>query len=186
MPTLEQQPTSVQPEPEAADGGRSGWTIGRVAAVTVSVALLIMWIVVFAAAPSYHPPGWLKDRTFPKAAEKVCASYTKRLEAVPLASTARTSGQRADLVDRVTALLAERRDALEAVVPDTPDAVHIRDWLSDWKRHLADRDSYARHLRSDPGAEFLESTRGGSQISEVLDKFADDNNMASCDTFDDV
>jgi hypothetical protein len=186
MTTLEQQPTPVDPEPTPDDGGRSGWTVGRVAAVTVSLGLLLMWIVVFAAAPSYHPPGWLADRTFPKAAEKICASYTKRLEAVPLASTARTSGQRADLVDRVTALLTERRDALEAAVPDTRDAVHIRDWLSDWKRHLGDRDSYARKLRSAPGAEFLESTRGGTQISEVLDKFADDNNMASCDTFDDV
>jgi hypothetical protein len=184
MTTLEQQPTPVEGDP--GDGGRSGWTIGRVAAVVVSLGLLIMWIVVFAVAPSYHPPGWLEDRTFPKAAEKVCASYTARLEAVPLASTARTSDERADLVDRITELLSQRRDALEAVVPDTRDAVHIRAWLSDWKLHLADRDSYARHLRSDPGAEFLETTKESSQISEVLDKFADDNNMASCETFSDV
>jgi hypothetical protein len=174
------------PPPRSDEDGPRRVTPGKVAAVAGSLAIVIFWIWVFATAGSYHPPGWLKDRSFPKAAEKVCASYTPRLEAVPAATTARTSTDRADQVDQVTAILADRREALLAIVPDGAEAKYIRAWLDDWQQHLGDRRSYADRLRERPGAEFRETTKESSQISSVLDKFADDNKMSSCDTFDDV
>jgi hypothetical protein len=172
---------SAEPDEEAGRG-----TLVKVVLVTAVLGMALFWVIVYSVAGSYHPPGWLQDRTFPTAAEKICASYTDRLEAVPLANTARTSGQRADLVDEVTALLAQRRDDLEAVVPTGRGAHYIEAWLSDWNLHLADRNSYARRLRSDPAAEFTETPKESSQISAVLNKFADDNEMPSCDTWGDV
>jgi hypothetical protein len=176
-------PPSVDPSEE--DGRRV--TPGKIAAVVASLAILLFWIFVFAKGGSYHPPGYLEDRTFPKAAEKICASYTPQLEAIPLAQTATTSTERADLVDEVTAILTERRDELRTVVPDTDDARFIDEWLDDWSANFADRQAYADELRVNPAAEFLESVKGeSSQMSKVLDKFAKDNEMGSCTTSDDV
>ena len=184
MTTLDPSPTPASPEPEPE--GPHGLTLGRVAAIVISLGIALMWVYVFVTAGSYRPPGWLEDRTFPKAAERVCASYTPRFEEIPLANTARTSTERADLVDEATALLADRRDELETIVPDTDDARFIRAWLADWKVHLADREDYSRRLRGNPAAEFRETAKETSQISKVLDKFAKDNRMASCETLDDV
>src|SRR5689334_10594965 len=105
MPTA-LEPTAPSVDPVDGDDLPRRITPGKVAVVLASLAIILFWIVVYTTAGSYHPPGWLEDRTFPKAAEKVCATYTARLEAIPLAQTARTSAERADLVDQATAILA--------------------------------------------------------------------------------
>jgi hypothetical protein len=192
-PTPEGDMTALDPTPPAAtpapgtdeEPGRTG-TVTKVVLVTAVLGMALFWIIVYSVAGSYHPPGWLKDRTFPVAAEKLCERYSNRLEAVPLANTAHTSAQRADLVDQVTKILAERRDQLETIVPRGPQARFIEAWLADWKVHLADRNGYARRLRTDPGAEFTETPKESSQMSAVLNKFSDDNEMPSCDTWSDV
>jgi hypothetical protein len=184
MTALDPTPPSPAPGTDDEPGGKG--TVTKVILVASVVGMALFWIVVYSVAGSYHPPGWLKDRTFPVAAEKLCESYSDRLEAVPLANTAHSSQQRADLVDRVTKILAERRDQLETIVPRGPQTRFIEAWLADWKTHLADRDSYARRLRTDPGAEFTETPKESSQMSAVLNKFADDNEMPSCDTWSDV
>ena len=182
---LDETPPSVDPT-DGEDRPSRRVTVGMVAAVVVSLGIVLFWIVVYTTASSYKPPGYLADRTFPKAAEKVCASFTPRLEAIPLAQTAKTSTERADLVDEVTVILSERRQALYAVVPNTDDARFINAWLKDWSKHLADRQSYADQLRVRPDAEYRETTKGTSQISKVLNKFSDDNEMSSCSTSHDV
>jgi len=162
-------------------------TVGRVAAVVLCLSFVAMWAYVFAAAGDYHPAGWLEDRTFPEAAERACKPFADELAALPPASSVSTAAERADLVDEGSAILRRMQAALEPLVPGGTDGRHIGEWVSDWSTHIEDRDRYAARLRRDPGAEFLESTKGeSSQLSSALDQFADTNRMPSCVTAEDV
>jgi len=142
-------------------------TLGRVAAVAVLVATTLMWIYVFANEKDYHPAGWLKDRTFPTAAEAACKPFARQLAALPPASTARNASERADLVDRGTAIIGQMQAALRPLVPPGAAGKPITEWVDDWSTHIHDREAFSAKLRSDRGAEFMETTRGNAQLSTV-------------------
>lgn len=179
-------PTPVPPDPagEDVDGGRRGWTLGRVAAVVVVLAIVLMWIYAFSGVAAKDPPDQLDDPAFAQAAEPVCAATVEQLDELPSARDAGSPEQRAVTVREANALLTTMVDDLEALVPDSGD----RDeritglWLDDWRTHLDDRAAYADAL-ADGGTDAPQFTaRGGRSITATIDNFAKVNDMASCTT----
>jgi hypothetical protein len=172
--------------PDGGDRPSRGWTWQRIAAAVAIAGFVVFWVYVFAVADAYHPAGYLTDRTFPKAAEPVCAASMRELNALPPAHSAKTADVRADTIDRADAILRDMQRRLRAVVPHTKDAKYIDQWVDDWSIFISDRDEYATNLRKDPSSEYLVTQKYGSQISESLDNYADVNTMPSCETPGDV
>jgi len=173
-------PSGEAPEPDRRI------TLGRVAAVAVCLAIALMWAYVFTAADDYHPAGWLKDRSFPKAAEAACKPFAAQLAEIAPASSARTTAERADLVDQATEVLEGMQAALRPLVPEGNEGRHIAEWVEDWSSHIGDRTRFSAKVRTHPDAEFIETPKEGSQLSSALNRFAQVNEMPSCVTAKDV
>jgi hypothetical protein len=132
----------------------------------------------------------LEDRSFPVAAEQICARTVPELEALPPAQEARSATERAGTIEESNEILASMVDDLEPLVPEDPPRVRegVTEWISDWRTYIDDRRAYARNLREDPEARFLESPKGnrGRGVTTAVDGFAQVNRMESCTTPDDV
>lgn len=152
------------------------------------VSAIAFWVFAFFVYDPGLKVDELADRTFPRAAERVCAAAMERVDRLPPATAAGTPEERADVIDRSDQLLGTMVDELEALVPDDRGRVArgLQDWVDDWRAHIADRSRYAQALREDPAARFLESTKGNRQVSRAIDGFAEVNRMESCQTRDDV
>lgn len=157
--------------------------------VAAALASTLLWIgaIIYGAVGDPHLAGWLDDRTFPTAAEPVCAAAMADLEQFPQAFESPSPAARADVIRQTTARLQTMLDDLRAVVPDTKDAKWINMWIDDWGVHLDDRLDFARRL-DENGAkeEFFESTKENTQISKSLNGYAETNEMESCGTPGDV
>lgn len=186
--TLEESDaTAGQPANSSVPTSDRTFTVGRIAAVAVLLVFAIMWIYVLVNTGKYHPAQWLADRTFPNAAEQVCASALKDLRSMPPARDAATPAARADVVDQGTARLATMENDLRAlVIRGTEREAFVRQWVDDFGIYLADRTDYTARLRADPTAEFLETVKYETQISKSLNAFAAVNKMESCQTPGDV
>lgn len=157
--------------------------------VVAALASTLLWVgaVIYGAVGDPQLAGYLEDRTFPTAAEPICAAARADVDAFPPAYEAKSPAERADVIRATTARLQTMLDDLRAVVPDTADAKWINMWIDDWGGHLDDRLDLARRL-DENGAkeEFFESTKSNTQISKSLNGFADTNKMESCGTPGDV
>jgi hypothetical protein len=178
----------IDPETDApGEGGPRGfWTWPRAIAVLVVLGFAAFWAYLFAVGGSYKPAGYLTDRTFPVAAEKICKASMAQLDALPPAHTAKNADVRAHTIDQADAILRDMQRQLRGIVPATKDAHFIGQWVDDWSIFISDRDTYAANLRKDPHAEYLVTQKYGAQISESLDNYADVNKMPSCETPGDV
>lgn len=162
--------------------------IALTAAAAFTIVTFVLWIYAF----FIYDPGLkvdeLADRTFPIAAQKVCAAAEARLETLPPANTAKDAVERADVIDSADAILTTMVADLKPLVPEGPDNVRtgLETWLSDWETHIGDRAAYADALRQDSDARFLETRKGRRQVSRAIDGFAEVNRMESCSTPGDV
>ena len=181
-PPVTPTPERTDPADDDADAGRRGWTVGRVAAVVVVLAIVLMWIYAFSGVAAKDPPDQLDDPAFASAAEPVCAATMDELEALPSARDAASPEERAQTVRDANALLATMVDDLDAIAPDGGD----RDdritglWLADWRTHLEDRAAYADALAAGSTDAPQFTARGGRSITATIDNFAKVNDMASC------
>ncbi len=147
-----------------------------------------MWIYAF----FIYDPGLkvdeLADRTFPRAAEEVCAGSRSELDALPPANVSRTADERADVVDAANGRLRAMVDRLRAIVPQGQGRIStgIDEWLNDWSTYIDDRQAYADGLRADPQTRFTETVKANRQVSRAIDGFAEVNRMQSCTTPGDV
>jgi hypothetical protein len=174
MPTLEETRRSP------------GRIISRLLIVALVIGLVAMWgYAFFGEVPV---PGWMADRTFPQAAEPVCARTRVQLDTLPRAFEATDAAERAGVVDRATTMLEAMTVELRTVVPAGPDHDRLNQWLDDWDTYNRDRRDYTGRLRQDAGARFYvtQSDRDKGQINAALDNFAKVNAMASCATPEDV
>lgn len=157
--------------------------------IGAALASTLLWIaaIIYGTVGDPHLAGWLEDRTFPTAAEPICAAAMEDLEAFPPAYDSPTPTARAAVIRETTARLQTMLDELDDRVPDTADAKWINMWIDDWGVHLDDRLDFARRLE-EQGAkeEFFESTKANTQISKSLNAFAETNKMESCSTPGDV
>lgn len=162
--------------------GPSRRTIAIVVAAIAAVAIAWIYVIFF-----YRPElmiDELADRTFPEAAEKICAVAQGRLEELPAASLAASAEERAAEVEVSNEILETMIRDLRAIVPADPPEVNdaVSEWLDDWSTYLEDRRIYVSSLREDPDTRFLETTKGGPSkgITRAISAFAQVNRMDSC------
>ena len=153
-------------------------------------ACVLFWIGVIGyelVAEPGDPPGFLDDRSFPAAAEPICAEAMARVESFGSAVAVESIEERADLVDRqdevFTAMIADLR---QLDVPDGEQGEWVAEWLGDWETHVADRQAWAATLHGGEDPPFVETAKGTERVSEAVDAFAETNEMPSCATFNDV
>jgi hypothetical protein len=195
-------PTTAPPSVAGADAAppssAGGWRPDersprrRRIAVTLGLVFAVATFGLWIYAIFFYDPGLmideLADRTFPNAAEQVCAAAAAQLDELPAANLSPTPADRAVVVHGADAILASMVDDLETIVPtaDTRVDKGIAEWVSDWRDHVADREAYATKLETDPDARFEERTKGTKQLSKAIDSFAAVNRMQSCETPGDV
>lgn len=155
-----------------------------VAASLVFWGAILGWTLV---AERGDPPDFLDDRTFPTAAEPICARTVAAIEALGSAAAVDTVAERARLVDDQDTLLVAMLRQLEALPhPDGEQGEWVTAWLDDWRTHLRDRERWAERLHAGEDPPFVETARGTDRVSEVVDGFAKANDMPSCATYADV
>ena len=189
--TEEHSITPPLPEAEANPGSRTGTRVVYRVLVAVGIASGLLWlgaIVLSAFGYNEKPNDYLKDRTFPQAAEPICEAAMADLEKLPPADTSSGPKDRADVIEASTARLQTMLDTLRTKVPATKDAEFITMWINDWEVHLEDRSDFVKRLRGPKGAaeEFLETPKYGGQISKTVSQFAEVNAMESCMVPNDV
>lgn len=185
------EPVATEPTDESRPESKSKrFGISKLAmwlTIAATFAAGALWVVAILIGDNYKPAGYLTDRTFPTAAEPICATARKDLEKFPPAQESATPAARAEVIEGTTDRLAKMLDDLRLVVPATSDAKWINTWIDDWEIHLADRRDFADRLRTKGRSqEFLETVKYDTQISKSLDHYADINKMLSCQTPGDV
>lgn len=172
--------------PETPHASRGRLSPGLIATVLAAGAIVGAWVYVL----FIYDPGLkfdeMEDRSFPIAAEEVCAATRAQLEALPLASQAASAEERADVVEVSNTLLLQMVDELRPIAPTSPANVRdgVQEWLDDWIVYIGDRQQYVDNLRADAGARFLETTKGVQPrgITRAINGFAEVNRMESCAT----
>jgi hypothetical protein len=162
--------------------------ISFIAAGSFSAFVVGMWLYAF----FIYDPGLkvdeLADRTFPIAAERICAAGRSDVDALPPANVSRSATERAEVIDSANARLRAMIAELRAAVPADQGRVTsgVNEWLDDWTTYVDDRQAYADGLRSDPQTRFTETVKANRQVSRAVDGFAEVNRMESCSTPGDV
>ncbi len=162
-----------------------------VTATLLAVAVLLgSWVYVL----FFYDPGLLidelADRTFPDAAEEICAAAEAELDELQPADQARSAQERADVVAKSNDILTGMIAELRPLAPTAPEqvAAGVNEWLDDWETYIGDRRLYVEELRVDDEARFLETVKGSDTkgISRAINSFAQVNRMESCMTPGDV
>jgi hypothetical protein len=160
-------------------------SFGRVFIGTAISLLGIMWVyaLFFASKESINQIG---DQAWQQRAESICnetavarkelADYRLITEMGPDALS-----ERADIVDRATAMLVDMLNQLAASTPtDAKGAELVPLWIADYRTYIADRNAYSQMLRSGVNDAFAETMIEGLPLSEKIATFAADNYMVSC------
>jgi hypothetical protein len=154
---------------------------GTWAAVAISLAIVGMWVYVYAYGAVHKPVDKLDSPAFGRRAEPVCAVTLAQLNALPKAFQSTNNVDRAEVVTQTNQDLRDMLANLAKVAPTTGNDAHIvREWLGDYSTYVGNRENYATRLRTDPGARFYESELDGDQISDPIDSFATANGMGDC------
>lgn len=63
----------------------------------------------------------------------------------------------------------------------------IEGWIGDWRKYLANREDYAKRLRTEPNAQLLlDRSKLGDSVDKTIQIFSQVNEIPSCDTPGDV
>ena len=147
---------------------------------------ILLWTA-FYSDDAYDPPDRLEQRAFPQAAEPICAATAVEIEELGLPTEVETPAERAEMVDAENRHLRAMVDELAALDrPDGEEGDWVASWLEDWRTHIDDRQDWADDLRVGDDHPFTETDRAGEQVSNVVDNFAEVNDMESCVTTGDV
>ena len=171
------------------------WTPTRIVLIIVVALIAAMWIWIFLFAPRDNPDR-LATRSFPEAAERICAPIQDEIDALPLVDTETTPADRARDVAVGTDLTIEMVAALRAAADDideTGDLRLLELWFDDWDAYVADREAYvARLLAAGPDTPLddlaftLTERAPGGFYTRTIEGFANANDMASCHVPGDV
>jgi hypothetical protein len=179
---------TTPPDAEVEEPLSMSWSVGRILAVVVMVAIAAFWSIVFLGIPKKENPDRLDDRAFVERTARRCDQLLEDLAGLPNASFVDDHRERADVLDEATDLVEEMVDAIEADAPEEgDDGISLRGWIADWRTYVANRRDYADRLRDDPDARFLlDQSLGGDSVDKPIEIFADVNDMPSCATPGDV
>jgi hypothetical protein len=172
------------------DGEARGWSTSAKVQVTLLVVNVAFWTALLGwtlAGDHGAPPDRLTDPAFAAAAEPICAEAVTRIDALGLPTEVESPQERAELVEAENVLLLAMVADLEALPrPAGEEGEWVDTWLVDWNAHIADRQAWADDLEVGDDHVFIETARGNEHVSNVIDNFADVNDMDSCATPGDV
>ena len=161
----------------------------RLLAVLIVVLIIGMWGYALFGPTPHRAPGVLSDRSFPTAAQPICAEAAAVIASQPPAYATSDPVKRSAAISAGDEALAAMLDRLAVIAPapgSSKDADMIAEWLGDWRTYLGDRQRYADALLTDPKARLYVSIKERRQISEPIDFFANINHMLECSTPTDV
>lgn len=182
-------PTPTTDAPPEADGPLTRnkpnlWTYLGVATV---LAVAVMWIWIFSGGPKKVNPDRLDDRAWAERAEDTCAATMERIDERAAPAGTQATEDRAAAIDAssddLDAMIAELADPL----PDSAsDREVVEPWLADWASLVEDRRDYTAAVREDPDARFYTEEKFRDGLDDVIETFADVNDMPSCGPAGDV
>ena len=170
------------------EGGRTRLPVGRILTVVAVLAMVGFWAWIFAGGPKRANPDRLDDRAFVAQTARRCDTLRADLKRLPNAADATSAAARADVLDRANARVTRFVDAVAADAPQSDgDAKSVDGWIADWRRYVADREDFARRLRSNPDARlYVSKSKLGDTVDRTIEVFADVNDMPDCATPGDV
>ncbi|MFM7063407.1 MAG: hypothetical protein ACKO04_07935 [Actinomycetes bacterium] len=129
------------PTPAADDARPARVQVRRAVVVAAVLAAVVAWIYVLFVYRPTKQIDELTDRRFPEAAERICAATMTQVEALPMAPTAASPEDRGRTVATANDLLSGMADRLGTVAPtgDSKEDLGTREWVDDWRQHVADR-----------------------------------------------
>jgi hypothetical protein len=159
--------------------------VGRIFIGTCISLLAAMWIyaLFFASKESVNQIG---DKDWQARSEAICnkaATARKELADFRLITESGPNAlaERAELVDKATAMLDEMVNQLASTPPTDAKGIELIPlWITDYRTYLSDRRIYSEMLRSGVNDAFAETMIDGLPLSEKLATFAADNYMVSC------
>lgn len=149
----------------------------------VFVVMVVFWALVFTGMLTPHNPDRLPDRAWAKRSDAICEPVTNVIAALPNAGRARSGADRANTLDKGTAMLQNMLTALETNRPNTTDGQKtVAAWLADWHIYMGDREAFSNNLRREGGkAKPLFTQVHGSTAKQRITDFADANSMQNCE-----
>jgi hypothetical protein len=166
--------------------------IGLGAIVVVSVVFWA-WIFLFSSRDN---PDRLVTRSFPAAAEAICAPAQVAYASLPLGNNATTPQERARQIELGSAITVDLVDALKVAAESVTDEGDLRLltlWFEDWDAYIEDRAIYVAKLDAatvdTPNRELIFTLReraAGGTYTRRIDGFGNVNDMASCRTPGDI
>lgn len=177
-------PTDATPEEPAPEVPERRWTIGRIAAVMVGLAIALFWIWIFSGAPAKDNPDELDDPAYVAELEARCQQLRDDIGELPLPTETPTPAERAAVIDEANDLIAAFIDDVRAGAPTSgDDQVSMEGWLADWDTYLADREDYVERLATDPEARLLvDESPLGDSVDKTIEIFAQVNRIPDCAT----
>lgn len=179
------------PESEA-DASIRKWRPTHLLIVIGFLAIAGFWVWAFSPFPTRGHPDTLDTldgKAFTANAEARCAATMERLDALPrdldIDNPQQLAEQVASGTDLLIPLVPDLRN-LARNVTDPDEARKVNLWLDDWNVYIADRNSLVAKLRQGERAEFVYTARDGVQIARIIDRFAQVNDMLSCETPKDI
>ena len=166
--------------PESNDSRR--FTLGRGISLLLLLIIAIFWIWALSPlAPSGHPDK-LDNSDFAIQAKALCTDAEKQLQEIPFALSAASPAERADHIDRGTAIYRNLLVNLSDIAPDesTRDGELVRLWLTDYSIYLDDRDRYAEKFRNGIDEAFTVTKKGSRWVTDPVDEFAKANKIREC------
>jgi hypothetical protein len=180
----------IDGEADTAGDESRGWSTSAKVQVTLLVVNVAFWTALLGwtlAGDHGAPPDRLDDPAFAAAAEPICAETVTRIDALGLPTEVESPQERAELVEAENVLLLAMVADLEALPrPTGEQGEWVDTWLVDWNAHIDDRQRWADDLQVGDDHVFIETARGNEHVSNVIDNFADVNDMDSCATPGDV
>ncbi len=177
-------PTAPLEPPPAPDDARPS-RVGRVVITVIVVGMVSMWgyVLYLAIGPGRAgSPDELDDPAFAAAAEARCSEALDLVAGLQPANEAQSAAERSVALAEANEHFAAMLDDLDGLVPGGEDGEIAMEWLADWRTYLGDREDYATALTHDPGARLFVSAKGGQQVTDYIDQFAQDNRMPACST----
>ncbi len=109
------------------------------------VAVTLAWIVTLLVSRGGHP---IRDTSFIRAAERVCAGAGTKIRATPAPSPGASFEVRANDIERVARELEEMARGLRALSVDPADTPVVDRWLGQLERFNAIGHRYAAAVRA--------------------------------------
>ena len=167
-------------ERETESGFR--WSAGAVGLLIAVILIALMWAYILSPwSKSGDVPTTLKDKSYAATAEPLCAATQTQIDGLPKANTAESPQDRAAVLTRANAMVADLVKQLHGLEPKVvEDRQFTNQWLTDWDSYLASRVRYAGILATGKDDRFTVEAEGGHPITERMDGFAVLNKMPSC------